>query len=261
MTAPSGDSSEPAAGTVLAVAPTGAHAKADVPHLPVGTEEVASAAADCERVGASVVDLQPRHDTALRDVVAAVRERTGLIVRVAAYARSETLETLLDAGPDVVTCPLGYPGDFVADLQEGAGRRGIAIHYEVADAAHLPLLAEIADRPGAPVSHAVLAFGETAMPGGIGAIAAAVDALPAGMSFTAVGFGRQALPVLLATLAAGGHARVGMGDSLMYSYADDVAARDNAQLAARAAGVAKIAQRPPVPPSPARRLLAIPPPG
>lgn len=237
------------------MAPTGSHAKAEVPHLPVSTEEVAAAAADCERVGASVVDLQPRHDTALRDVVGAVHSRTELVVRVAAYARSETLATLLDAGPDVMLCPLREPGDFVADLRRGARERGIVVHYEVTDAAQLPLLSELVEP--ARGEHAVLVFGAEAMPPDIGGVASAIEALPAGMSFTAVGVEEDSVAVLLFALAAGGHVRVGMGDTLRYS--EGVAVRDNTQLAARAAGVAKIAQRPPMPPGQARDLLGIPP--
>lgn len=255
-----GETSPSSRGTVLAVAPTGPHAKADVPHLPVSTEEVATAAADCERVGASVLDLQPRHDTALPDVVAAVRARTDLIVRVAAYARSETLETLLDSGADVVLCPLSESGDFVVDLHRRARARGIAVHHEVTDAAQLPLLSEITEASGAGhPQHVVLAFGERAMPGDISGVAAAVEALPSGSTFTAVGSGPQSVPVLLFALAAGGHVRVGMGETLLYS--EGVQVRDNTQLAARAAGVAKIAQRPPTPPAQAREVLGLPPTG
>lgn len=52
------------------------------------------------------------------------------------------------------------------------------------------------------------------------------------------------MPVMLAALAAGGHLRVGLADTT--EYAEDTPARDNAQLVARAAGLAKIAQRPPL---------------
>lgn len=245
MTAPS----HTPPGTIIAIAPTGAHAKADVPQLPVSTEEVAGAAADCERVGAAVIDLEPRHDTALPDVVAAVRGRSGLLVRVTAYARSETLETLLDAGADIIACPLEAPEDFVADLREGAGIRGIAVHYEVRDRAGLAALRglELVDPP-----HVVLVLGEE-LPGTVAGLSEVLAELDAGTAFTATGLGTSGLPVLLTALAAGGHVRVGMADTL--EYADGVPVRDNTQLAARATGVAKIAQRAPVPPDEARSVL------
>src|SRR3712207_7344804 len=55
---------------------------------------------------------------------------------------------------------------------------------------------------------------------------------------------RSSLPVMLAALSAGGHLRVGMEDTLTYAPGEPV--RDNAQLVARAAGLARIAQRPPL---------------
>ncbi|RCW47048.1 uncharacterized protein (DUF849 family) [Halopolyspora algeriensis] len=256
MTAPSSTSAArfgSHAGTVITVAPTGAHAKSEVAGLPVSAEEVAGAAADCERVGAAVLDLQPRHDTALPDVVAAVHARTGLIVRVAAYARSEALETLLDSGADVLTCPLDAPGDFVADLRAGARTRGLEVHYEARDLSHLATLRHL---QGEDPVHAVLIFGgSNGMPGDIGTLSAALAELPQGATFSATGVGETSLPIMLATIAAGGHVRVGMADTLAYS--DGVEVRDNTQLAARAAGVAKIAQRPPLPPAQAREALGL----
>lgn len=249
MTAPS----DLPAGTVIAVAPTGAHAKADVAHLPVNTEEVAGAAADCERVGAAVLDLEPRHDTALPDVVAAVRARTDLIVRVAAYARSETLETLLDSGADVLTCPLDAPDDFVEALREGARKRGLTVHYEVRGVDQLATLRRL--HGGGPL-HAMLLFGAAnGMSGDVGSLAAALAELPAGATFSAAGMEAASLPILLAAIAARGHVRVGMADTLTYS--EGVEVRDNTQLAARAAGIAKIAQRPPIPPAQAREVLGL----
>lgn len=238
-------------GTVITVAPTGTHAKADVPNLPVGSAEVAGAAADCERVGAAVLDLQPRHDTALPDLVAAVRAHTGLIVRIAAHPASETPGALLEAGADVLTCPLDAPDDFVTELRAGARTRGLRVHYEARDIEQLATLRHLHD---AGPLHAVLVFGgSNGMPGDIGTLSAALAELPQGATFSATGVEAASLPILLATIAAGGHVRVGMADTL--SYSDGVEVRDNTQLAARATGVAKIAQRPPLLPAQAREVL------
>src|SRR3712207_6873965 len=74
-------------------------------------------------------------------------------------------------------------------------------------------------------------------------------------TFAATGVGRTSLPVMLAALSAGGHLRVGMEDTLTYAPGEPV--RDNVQLVARAAGLARIAQRPPLDPAGARTLLGI----
>jgi uncharacterized protein (DUF849 family) len=60
---------------------------------------------------------------------------------------------------------------------------------------------------------------------------------------------------MLAALSAGGHLRVGMEDTLTYAPGEPV--RDNVQLVARAAGLARIAQRPPLTPDDARTMLGI----
>jgi uncharacterized protein (DUF849 family) len=93
------------------------------------------------------------------------------------------------------------------------------------------------------------------MPGTTAALAACLPALPPGATFAATGVGRTSLPVMLAALSAGGHLRVGMEDTLTYAPGEPV--RDNAQLVARASGLARIAQRPPITPFQARQLLGI----
>lgn len=242
------------AGTIISVAVTGAHTKAEVPALPVGSEEVATAVADCERVGAAVVDLEPRHDSSIPDVVAAIRARTELVVRVAAYPRSETLATLLDSGADVLTCPLDAPSEFITDLHDGASERGLAVHYEARESATPDNLTETCAADQWP-PHVVLPFGERSneRAGELRGLASAIGALPDAASFTAYATGASSMPVLLATLAGGGHPRVGMADTL--EYAPGIAARDNAQLVARAVGLAKIAQRPPLSACAAREML------
>jgi len=95
------------------------------------------------------------------------------------------------------------------------------------------------------------------MPGTAQALIACLPFLPEGATFAATGVGRTSLPVMLAALSAGGHLRVGMEDTLTYAPGEPV--RDNAQLVARAAGLARIAQRPPLSTDDARTFLGIKP--
>jgi uncharacterized protein (DUF849 family) len=94
------------------------------------------------------------------------------------------------------------------------------------------------------------------MPGDVATLAAAVAALPAGATWSATGIGRTTLPVLLGALGAGGHLRVGMEDTLTFSRGRPVAR--NAELVERAADLARLAQRPPMPAADARAFLSIP---
>lgn len=245
--------SSASSGTVLAVAPTGTHSKDEVPHLPVTAQEVATVAADCERVGAALIDLQPRSDCVVADLVAAIRARSSLLVRVAAHARSESLGSLLSAGADIVMCPLDAPAEFVADLRERASAQGIAVHYEAYTLTQVARLGDVNPGP----THVVIVFGGSeGMPGDLQTFAAATALLPADATFCAAGQGSAAMPVMLTSLAAGGHLRMGLADTLQYS--DNVPARDNTQLVARAAGLAKITLRAPLSPAQATKVVLPP---
>lgn len=271
------------AGTLLTLAPTGAEsAKDDVPALPVTIDEVVSTARDCQALGAAVVHLHVRGtDTRptldlprVREVVAAVRENTELIVQLstggAVSDPADARLAVLDAEPDAASLSLGTvnfgrdvfanPWDLIVELHTRMQQCGIVPEYEVFDLGHLATLSRLLDRHGPPAGghvHVDLVMGVPGgMPGTTGALAACLPALPPGATFAATGVGRTSLPVMLAALSAGGHLRVGMEDTLTYAPGEPV--RDNTQLVARAAGLARIAQRPPLTPAEARAMLGIP---
>jgi uncharacterized protein (DUF849 family) len=83
-----------------------------------------------------------------------------------------------------------------------------------------------------------------------------VSALPAGATWSATGIGRTTLPVMLAAMAAGGHLRVGMEDTITFARGRPVAS--NAELVERAASLADLAQRPAMSPADARTMLGVP---
>ena len=271
--------------TLITVAPTGAEsAKADVPALPVTLDELVATAKECEAVGASVVHVHIRDDAAqptldlgrLRETVAALRSSTDLIVQLSSGGAVTDPESdrlaVLEAGPEMASCTMGTVnfGDdvfmnrwqFVVDLHSRMQERGIVPEYEIFDLGHLAALQRLLGRYGLPAGghvHCDLVMGVPGgMPGTTEALVACVGAmrdLPEGTTFSATGIGRTAVPVLLASLSAGGHLRVGMEDTLTYGRGEPV--RDNAQLVARAAGLARIAQRPPATPAETREVLGI----
>ena len=270
------------ASTLITVAPTGAEtAKVDVPALPVTLEELVATARDCAAVGAAVVhvhvrdaDARPTLDLArLRDTVTALREETDLVVQLstggAVTDPEEDRLRVLDAAPDAASCTMGTVNfgsdvflnrwDFVVELHRRMRDRGIVPEYEIFDLGHLTALHRLLDKHGPPHGghvHVDLVMGVPGgMPGTVQALTAAVQMLPAQATFSATGVGRATLPVMLAALSAGGHLRVGMEDTLTYAPGEPV--RDNAQLVARAAGMSRIAQRPPMPVAQARALLGI----
>ena len=269
-------------GTLITVAPTGAEAnKADVPALPVTLEELLATARDAEAIGASVIHVHIRDEQArptldlgrLTETVTALREATSLIVQLstggAVTDPEENRLRVLDAAPDAASCSMGTVNfgrdvflnrwDFIVELHNRMRDSEIVPEYEIFDLGQLATLQRLLDRHGPPYGehvHVDLVMGVPGgMPGTAQALVAAVAVLPPGATFAATGVGRISIPVMLAALSAGGHLRVGMEDTLTYAPGEPV--RDNAQLVARAAGIAKIAQRPPMSIANARALLGV----
>ena len=267
---------------MITVAPTGAEtAKADAPSLPVTLEELVRTARACADIGASVVhvhirdaDANPTLDLGLlRDTVTALREQTDLVVQVstggAVTDPEEDRLRALESDPDAASCTMGTVNfgtevflnrwEFIVELHRRMRDREIVPEYEIFDLGQLATLHRLLDKHGAPYGghvHCDLVMGVPGgMPGTLQALAAAVQALPQGATFSATGVGRSTIPVMLASLSAGGHLRVGMEDTLTYGPGEPV--RDNAQLVARAAGLSKIAQRPPAPVEEVRALLGV----
>jgi 3-keto-5-aminohexanoate cleavage enzyme len=271
--------------TLITVAPTGAEsAKTDVPALPVTLDELVATAKECEAVGASVIHVHIRDDEArptldlgrLRATVEALRASTDLIVQLSSGGAVTDPEAarlaVLDAAPDMASCTMGTVNfgddvflnrwEFIVDLHTRMQERGIVPEFEIFDLGHLTSLQRLLSTYGLPNGGHVHVDFVMGVPGGMPgttsalvACEAALRDLPAGTTFSATGIGRTAIPVLLASLSAGGHLRVGMEDTITYAKGQPV--ESNAQLVARAAGFARLAQRPPMTPAQARALLGV----
>src|SRR5215510_16370609 len=269
-------------GTLITVAPTGAEVdKAQVPALPVTLDELVMTARECAALGASVIHVHIRDDRAqptldpgrLKDTVQALRAETDLIVQLSSGGAVTDPEAhrlaVLDAEPDMASCTMGTVNfgddvfmnrwEFIVDLHSRMQERGIVPEYEIFDLGQLTTLRRLLDRYGPPAGghvHVDLVMGVPGgMPGTAEALVACLRDLPEGATFSATGIGRATLPVLLASLAAGGHLRVGMEDTITYAKGQPV--ESNMQLVARAVGFARLAQRPPLRTREARAMLRI----
>jgi 3-keto-5-aminohexanoate cleavage enzyme len=270
-------------GTLITVAPTGAEtAKADVPQLPTTLDEVVAEAKACEAFGASMVHLhvrdadhRPTLDPArLRDFVQALREQTNLVIQLSTggsvHDPLEQRLTVLDAEPDSCSLTCGTtnfgndvfsnPYPFMERLYQQAQEREVVPEFELFDLGHVASMKRLIDTYGLPYGGKVHVDFVTGVPGGMpgtpAALVAGVAALPPEVSsWSATGIGRTHLPIMAASLAMGGHLRVGMEDNL--AFARGVPVRDNAQLVERAADLTRTMQRPPISTDEARSLLAI----
>ncbi|MBX6724032.1 MAG: 3-keto-5-aminohexanoate cleavage protein, partial [Dactylosporangium sp.] len=238
----------------------------------------------CEALGAGVIhvhirdaDARPTLDLGrLRETVAALRESTNLVVQLSTGGAVTDPESdrlrVLDAAPEMASCTMGTVNfgddvflnrwEFIVELHTRMQERGIVPEYEIFDLGHLAALQRLLDRYGLPAGGHVHVDFVMGVPGGMAGTAATLVActhalrdLPDGTTFSATGIGRTTIPVLLASLAAGGHLRVGMEDTLTYAKGEPV--RSNMQLVERAATFARLAQRPPITPAQARAMLGI----
>jgi uncharacterized protein (DUF849 family) len=270
------------ASTLITVAPTGAETlKADAPALPVTLDELVATSRGCEAAGAGLVhvhirdaDARPTLDLQrLRDTVTALREATTMVVQLSTGgAVTDPLEhrlRVLDAEPDSCSLTCGTvnfgddvfsnPWPFMAELYQRTQAMEVVPEFELFDLGHVTALHRLLDTYGMPYGgkvHCDLVMGVPGgMPGTAAALVAAVQALPPGASWSATGIGRTSLPVALAALSAGGHLRVGMEDTLTFARGRPVTG--NEELVARAADLARLAQRPPMSTDDARALLAV----
>ena len=269
--------------TLITVAPTGAELeKPDVPALPVTLDELVTTATECRRDGASIIHVHIRDGHArptldigrLTETVSALREATDLIVQLSTGgAVTDSFETrlaVLDASPDgcSLTCGTVNFGDnvfmnpwpFMCELYVRTQDLGVVPEFELFDLGHVAALHRLLDKFGAPFGghvHCDLVMG---VPGGMAGnaetLVQAVAALPAGATWSATGVGRTSLPVMFAALAAGGHLRVGLEDTITFARGRPVAS--NAELVDRAATLAGLAQRPAMNPAQARAMLGVP---
>ncbi len=270
--------------TLITVAPTGAEAAKDAaPALPVTLEELVTTAKECQAAGASVIHVHVRDDRArptlevgrLTETVAALREATDLVVQLstggAVTDGFEDRLAVLDAAPDAcsLTCGTVNFGDevfanswpFIRQLYRRTQARGVVPEFELFDLGHIATLHRLLDEFGPPAGgrvHCDLVMGVPGgMPGDAATLVQAASALPAGATWSATGIGRTSIPVMLAAVAAGGHLRVGMEDTL--SYARGRPASGNAELVERASQLARLAQRAPMSTADARAFLGISP--
>ena len=268
--------------TLVTVAPTGAESdKSDVPALPVTLDELVDTARACEAAGASMIHVHIRDDRAeptldparLKDTVAALRDATDLVVQLSTggsvHDPFEDRLAVLDAEPDACSLTCGTvnfgrevflnPWPFMVELYQRTQEREIVPEFELFDLGHVTAMKRLLHKYGPPYGghvHCDLVMGVPGgMPGTAAALVAAVADLPAEATWSATGIGRTSVTVAMAALAAGGHLRVGMEDTLTYGPGEPV--RDNAQLVERAAVLARLAGRPPISTDDARGMLRV----
>ena len=263
---------------IITAALTGAEVtRNDNPNLPITPEELAGAAYDCYRAGASIVHLHARNEDqsstqsaeVYRKIIDLIKARCNLIVQVSTggavgmsaeerlqpvYLKPEmaTLSTgSVNFGDDVFMNPPGYIEEFAKIMQE----QGVKPEIEAFDVGMINNALQLLKKGllSEPL-HFDFVMG---VPGGIAGtiknLLHMAESIPAVSTWTVAGVGRTELPLGTAAVIMGGHVRVGFEDNIYYT--KGVLAESNAQLVERIARVAEIHSRPVASPDEAREIL------
>jgi 3-keto-5-aminohexanoate cleavage enzyme len=258
---------------IINVALTGMVARrADSPHVPLTVEEIVEDGARCAALGATMLHLHARGSDqspawergAFREIVLGLRERCpGVLLCVTTSGRdvadlakrADVLDLDGGARPDMASLTLGslnfrtQASVNAPDVIEGLARamrdRGIRPELEIFDTGMAYLAHELLHREviAPPLYANVLLGGPNSAPATAGALAALVDALPAGTTWGAAGIGAFQLKMNAIAIFAGGGVRTGLEDNLWLD-ARRRRPATNVELVERVADLARVADRP-----------------
>ena len=254
------------------------------PAVPYTVEETIAEAKSAYDAGAALIHLHVREDdgtpTQSKDrfqvIVDGIREvcpdviiqpSTGGAVGMTDLERLQSTE--IQPTPEMATLDCGtlnFGGDEVffntnttiLNFAKILKERGIKPELEVFDKGMIDLALRLADRKGLLVHplHWDFVLG-VQMAATVTDLVIMANSIPAGSTWTATGIGKTAWDIAAATIALGGHVRVGFEDNLYLE--KGVLAKNNGEMVAKAVAIAKLLGRPIATPDEAREILSLPP--
>jgi uncharacterized protein (DUF849 family) len=271
------------ADTIITVAPTGAFpTREHNPAIPLTPREIAEDVCECWQAGAGIAHLHMRDDAGkgtmdkgrFIETVGRIRQRCDIVLNLTTSGDLNATDEarmahLVELKPELASFDAGsmnwmhstlfinHPA-FLEKLAGVMNEHGVMPEIEVFDPgmfynATYYMKKGILRGPG--YFQFVL--------GAAGGIAATVEnlvylksLLTPDAAWSAFGIGAGHLPILFATLALGGHIRVGMEDNVLY--AKGRLAKNNAEFVARAARLVREANGNVATPTSARQILALP---
>lgn len=277
---------EPTFGNVriITVAPVGAWpTKKDNPNVPLTPEEVANDVYDCWKAGAAVAHIHVRDKDGIGSMD--YDRFCETVERIRAFKDCDIVLNLTSAGapnvpdndrirhiedlkPELGSFDCGtmnWQHRFIADnspaFLEALGLRmqkaNVKPEIEIFDTGMIyeALYYLKTGVLKAPL-HFQFALGVPGgMPASIENLQFMLSKIPEGSTWSAFGVGKMSMPIMLATIALGGHLRVGMEDNVMLT--KGVLAESNAQLVRRAKSILEDAGYRNATPAEARELLGL----
>lgn len=268
---------------IITAALTGAMTPKDLnPNIPLTPEEIAEDAYRCWQAGAAVVHLHMRDDKGLGTMDKEKFSRTIELIKA-----KKDCDVVINcttsgdsrAGDDERMAHLDYVKPELASYDAGSfnwmpfgifnnspqfleklglkmKELGIKPELEIFDSGFMNIVSyymkkNVVDAPG----HYQFVLGVLGgMDASVKNLQYLYEMLPAGSTWSAFGLGRQHMPIMYATLALGGHIRVGLEDNVYYSKG---VLATNTMLVERAARVIREFGKEPATPDEARQILGL----
>lgn len=268
--------------TIITVATTGAWPKKkDNPNIPMTPQEIADDVYECYKAGAAICHLHMRDDEGngtmdtgkFEETVDLIKKKCDIVINCTTSgdlnATDESRQThLRSIRPELASYDCGsmnwmhsslfinHP-KFLEQLGMTMQEAGVKPEIEIFDAGMIYNSLYYLKKGvlKAPVHYQLVlgaAGGSTAT---VENLVYLKNLLPEGCTWGALGIGKQHVPIMLTTVAMGGHLRVGMEDNVFWSAG--VLAESNAQLVKRAADIVRIAGNEVAAPDDAREILGL----
>lgn len=252
------------------------------PHIPMTPEEIAEDAYQVWQAGAAIVHLHMRDDEGLGTMdkarfertVALIKQRTDCDVVINCTTAGdhratddERMAHLPSVRPEIASYDSGsfnwMPDGVFLNSPQFLEKLGLLMQeldikpeLEIFDSGFMGAAAYFL-KTGvlvAPLHYQFVLGVLGGMDATVENLAQLARQLPAGSTWSAFGIGRHHLPIMYATLALGGHVRVGLEDNVYYSKG---VLATNVSLVERAARVVREFGKEPATPDEARQILSL----
>ncbi len=268
---------------IITAALTGAMTPKELnPNIPLTPEEIAEDAYRCWKAGAAVVHLHMRDDEGMgtmdkekfKKTIDLIKEKADCDVIIncttsgdntATY--EERMEHLGYVKPEMASfdagsfnwMPFGIfdnSPQFLEPLALKMKEIGVKPEFEIFDSGFMNIVKYYAGKGvlEAPYHYQFVLGVLGGMEATVKNLQFLYDMLPEGATWSAFGVGKDHLPIMYATLALGGHIRVGLEDNVYYSKGK---LASNVSLVERAVRVIRQFGKEPATPDEARQILSI----
>ncbi len=249
------------------------------PNLPLTPDEIAEAAYQCYLAGASMVHVHARdkdgNPTQDYEVYKEIKEKTAAKCNIifqpstggATWHTPEQRMQPIELSPEMATLSMGtcnFGDDVFMNTEENikifAKRMyelGVKPELECFEKGMVDTALRFAKKAiiNTPMHFDFVLGVAGAMGGELRDLLYMVESIPAGSTWTVAGVGRYQLPLNIAAIMLGGHARTGFEDNVNFS--KGVLATSNAQLVERVARLSREMGREVATPDEAREILGL----